>query len=444
MNIIVCGAGEVGSHTAEELGRAGHSIRIIDREAEKIRAVEETMDVATLVGNCADADVLRKAGVETADLVLAATDNDEVNLLTASIAKGLGAKRSIARVHHSAFFDEHGLNYQWHLGIDRLICPEYLTALAIARTLRNPGAVTIESFARGQIEMQQFNAGTRGSAIGKRLMDVKLPPGTRLAMVKRGGEAMIPEATTVVVPGDSIILVGNADEFHDARKRFDDEKQTRRKIVIMGGPTMAVWLCRSLRHRNFAIRLFETDRDRARELAEKLDWVTVLNADPTERSVFEEEHIGQADVFISLLAHDEENIIAGVLAKTRGVTEVITTLQGSKYLDLVYDIGVDKIFSPKIVGVEEINHAIDDRPMRLLGTLAQGSVDVFRVIVDARSAAIGKRLREIPLSPNWVVAAIQRERRAYVPGAEDLVENGDTLLVVGKHGTEDTLMSLLL
>lgn len=442
MDIIICGAGEVGSHTAEELGKAGHRIRVIDREMDKLRDLEETMDIATLHGNCADAEVLQMAGARDADLVLAATDNDEVNLLTSAVAKGIGARKTIARVHHSAFFDERGLNYRRQLNIDRLICPEYLTAQAIARTLRNPGAVAIESFARGRIEMQEFVA-QKGSAVGKRLMDVTLPAGSRLAMVRRRDEAMIPEAKTVVAPGDTIILVGNASVFNDARKRFAGERPARRKIVLMGGPTMAVWLCRSLRDRTCAVRLFETNRRRAEELAEKLDWVTVINADPTERAVFDEERLSQADVFVSLLDHDEENIIAGVLAKTRGVLEVITILKESKYLDLVYDIGVDKAFSPKIVGVEEISHVLDENPLRLMGTLVEGSVDVFRLRVGGSSAAVGKPLRELGLSPDWVLAAIQRGDEAYVPGADDVIEAGDTLLVIGRHGRQDTLKKLM-
>ncbi|MCZ6836128.1 MAG: Trk system potassium transporter TrkA [Planctomycetota bacterium] len=443
MDIIICGAGEVGSHAAEILGGLGHRIRIIDRESSKLRAIEETMDVATLLGNCADAEMLRQAGCEEADLVLAATNNDEVNLLTATLAKGLGTRKTIARVHHSAFFEERGLNYRKHLNIDRLICPEYLTAQAIARTLRNPGAVAIEGFARGRIEMQEFTTGTKGSALGKRLMDVKLPAGTRLAMIKRQDEVMIPEAKTVVAPGDTIILVGNAGVFQDARKLFHGDKQARRKIVLMGGPAMTVWLCRSLRDRNFSIRVFEKDKVRAEELAEKLDWVTVISADPTERAVFEEEHLSQADVFISLLDHDEENIIAGVLAKTRGVSEVITIHNLSKYLDLVYDIGIDHAFSPKIVGVDEIRQVLDENPLRLLGTLVHGIVDVFRVKISKQSPATDKHLREIGLSPDWVVAAIQRGDDVHVPGADDVIMKNDILLVIGKHGKEDTLKKLL-
>ncbi len=442
MDIVICGAGEVGSHTAEELAAAGHSIRVIDLQIDRLRALEETLDIGTLVGNCSDARVLKEAGVPNADLVLAATDNDEVNLICASIAKGLGAHKTVARVHKSAFLDERALSYQDHLKIDLLVCPEYLTALAIARTLRNPSAVSVENFARGRIEMQEFTASGTGSAIGKRLMDVQLPPRTRLVAVRRRDQAFIPEGKTVVVDGDTVILVGNVGPFDDARKLFHDDRPPRQSVVIMGGTDMAVWLCQSMRDRNFALRIFEQDRQRAEELAQQLAWVTVLQADPTDRTVFAEERIGEADAFIAMQQDEEDNIIAGVLAKSRGVTYVVTVLQRSKYLDVTLDIGVDKAFSPRTVAVDEISQIIDERPVRRLGTLADGQVEVFRVRAGPAASVAGKALRDVGLSPQWVVAAIQRGREVFVPGADDVIEPGDAVLVVGKRGGSDGLRDL--
>jgi trk system potassium uptake protein TrkA len=217
----------------------------------------------------------------------------------------------------------------------------------------------------------------------------------------------------------------------------------KKRVAIMGSDSMAVWLCRALHGRAFSIRLFERDRRRAQALAEKLDWVTVIQADPTERSVFDEENLAQADLFVSLLGNDEANIVAGVLAKARGVAEVMTVVQQSKYLDIVYDIGIDRAFSTRHVAGEDIDRLLDERPLRHLGSLAEGSVDVFRVRVEADAVSVGKPLREIHLSPDWVVAAIQRNRDVRVPGAEDVIDKGDVVLVVGRHGREEKLRKLL-
>jgi trk system potassium uptake protein TrkA len=443
MNIIICGAGEVGTHAAEVFSKAGHDITIIDTDDDRLRAISENLDVGTFKGNCAQAEVLREAGAVDSDLLVAATSQDEINLLSASLGKALGARRVIARVHRGTYFEQRGLNYQRHFGIDTLICPEFATATAIARTMRNPAAVAIEHFARGKIEMQEMTVDARSEIIGRPLSELHLPQGTRIGSVMRDKGVFIPDADTRLAPGDGIVLVGNADVFVDARRVFVREHAQRRKVIIMGGPVMAVWLCRILREADWSIRVFEKDRARAEELAERLDWVTVLNADPTERDVALEEHIGQADTFIALGDDDEDNIIGCVLAKTMGVTQVIAVVQRSNYLDLLSHIGVDHPFSPRVVAAREIEQMIDDEPVRVLASLAAGKIDAFRVRVSAGASVLGKPLRQLKISPDFVIAAIRRGENVWVPGADDALEEGDIVLVIGRHGSEKPLKHLL-
>ena len=235
MNIVICGAGEVGTHVADVLATAGNDITVIDLDAERLRAISDNMDVGTLVGNGASAEVLREAGAEDADLMVAATNSDEINLLCASIAKGVGTQRTIARVHRSAFFEKRGLDYQAHFKIDHLICPEFATATAIARTMRNPAALAIEHFARGKIEMQALSVTEGAPALGRPLYNVRLPRGTRIGAVVRGADVFIPDANTVVQTGDNIVLIANADIFNEARRLFHKGDVGRRSVVIMGG-----------------------------------------------------------------------------------------------------------------------------------------------------------------------------------------------------------------
>lgn len=437
MNILICGAGEIGSHAAEVLNAPDRHITVVDLDPERLRRIEEEMDVGTCAGNAAQAEVLIRAGVDQADLVLAATDEDEVNLLCAAVAKRLGASRTIARVHRGSFFHHRGLDYGSTLAIDKLICPEFATAQAVARELRNPGAIAIERFGRGAIEMQEFVAGD-GPGVGRPLAEVELPAGLRLTMVQPAGgdEAFVPGGRTVVRPGDTVILVGNARVFDRGRTVFRRESLPRRKIVIMGGPPMAVWLCRALHDRRFAIRLFESDRARAEELAEKLDWVTVINGDPTDRGVFDEENLAQADVFISLLEEDEANIVAAVFAKTRGVERAFTVVQKSKFIDVALDIGIDRTFSTRREAAREIESVLRTEPVQIVGTIAAGAVDVYQMRVEATSPVLGRRLRDLPLSPDWIVAALARVDEVFVPGADDQVNQHDTLLVVGRHASD--------
>jgi len=441
MNILICGAGEIGSHTAEELATRGHHITVIDKDPARLREIEER-DVATLLGNCAQFDVLAEAGCERTDLLLATTDSDEVNLLSASIAKGLGAAKSIARVHEAAFFEQKNYSYQKHLGVDQLICPEYSTALEIARTLRNPGALAIENFARGAIEMQEFAVTPRAPAIGKALIELGLPEGSRLAAITRKGGSFIPDAATEIHEDDTVVLVGNENVFQEARRLFHDEKAGRRSVAIMGGPTMAAWLARSLEDRDFSLRIFETNRKRAEAIAEQLDWVTVIHADPTDPSVFEDENLEQVDAFVALLDDDEHNILGCAWAKSRGVRFAAAVVQRSSYMHLLHSVGIDRPFSPRQVAVKEIEAVVDESPLRLISSVAEGIIDVYRVRVGDSSDVIGKSLREINLTPNWIIAAIQHDDTVRVPRAADTIAAGDTIVVIGRRGREGTLRKI--
>ncbi len=442
MNITICGAGHVGSYAAEILGNLGHKITVIDTDSTRLRSIEDTMDVATVQGSCASAEVLRRAGAVDADLVVAATNHDEINLLSASVAKGIGAVKSIARVHHSAYFAHRGLDYQEHLNIDQLICPEFSTATAIARTLRNPGALAMEDFARGTIEVQEFAVGRKAPALGKNLMELPLPQRTRLAAITRDGNSFIPEGSTTIQQGDNVILVGNASVFEEARQLFREKKRSRKRIAIMGGPSMAVWLCRALRGGNFAIRLFEIDPVRAEELAEKLEWVTVLQADPTDHSVFNEEHLDQVDAFVALLDDDEHNILGCAWAKSLGVPDAIAVVQRPNYMHLLPSVGIDKPFSPRRVAVKEIEQILDDSPIRRMSSLAEGYIDLYRIRVGDDSDVIGQRLRDVKLTPNWMIAILQHDDEMRVPSADDRIEKGDILQVIGRHGEEGTLKKI--
>jgi len=444
MDIVICGAGTVGSYAADVLGSAGHNITVIDLQADRLSEIEETMDVRTLLGNCTYADVLIKAGADACDLLVAATESDEINLLSAAVGKGVGAAKTIARVRHSAYFDERGVDYSEILGIDDFICPEYSTALAIASSLRNPGALAIENFAHGEIEMQELIIPADAPTLDQTLADLRMPPGTLLAAMLRTGGAMIPEARTVIKPGDTIVLVGNRDVFQQARKLFRKGDSKRRYVAIMGGSPMAVWLCRALRDRNFSIRLFEIRRERAEELADKLPWVTIINADPTDASVFAEEHLDDADAFVSLRTDDDEhNVLAGAWAKSMGAKMAIAAVQRPNYLQLMQRVGIDRPFAPRVVAVREIENLIADRKLHQLASLAEGAIDVFQVTVSQGAAVAGKSLREIKLRPDWIIAAIQHGESVRVPRADDRIEAGDVALVIGKHGQESKLKKLL-
>ncbi|MEM8738366.1 MAG: Trk system potassium transporter TrkA [Planctomycetota bacterium] len=431
MNIVICGAGEVGRHSAEVLAPAGHNITIIDQNAGKLAQVDDAIDVRSLVGNGTQADVLLEAGTDKADLFIGATHIDEINLLAASIATAVGCERSIARVHHSAYFEAKGLNYADHLGIDHLVCPEYTTAQAIAATLRSPGSHAVENFAKGAIEMQSISVSENAKAADVALKDLKLPAATLVAAVERGVDAFLPTADTKVQAGDIVTLIGESKSFEKTLKLFKPDAAGRLKVMVMGGSTQSVWLCRELRNRNFAVRLFVLRPDRAQQLAEKLPWVTLINGDVINSDILLDERVAQADAFVACTDDEETNILAAARAKSMGVRSAIAVLQRPTYLHLIGHIGLDHAFSPRSTAVSQIERLLSGESVRQLAPLAEGIADVYEVRVPALAKRVlGTPLKDIDFPPRTIIAAISRGETVFVPGADDQIKPADMLVVI--------------
>lgn len=443
MRIVICGAGHVGTHAAEVLAGARHSITVIDKDSARTRPIADRLDVATLVGNCAHAEVLEEGGAANADLVIAATESDEINLVAASIAKGLGARKSVARVRLGAYFDERRFKYAHHLGIDRLICPEFATSEQIAHIIRNPAAIAIESFANWSIELQEVVVAEKAPAVNKPLSDVQFPPGALLVAVMRDDVAFTPTGTTKIQPGDQVILVGEQAVMPKTVKLFGEQRTERHDIVVMGGGPMATWLCRALRDRAFRIRLFEPDRDRAESLANELDWVTVINADATNQATFKEEYLGNADIFVAITDSDENNILGGAWAKSQGVKKALAVVQQPIYLHLLEHVGIDLAFSPRTAAIRDINLLLDDSPVITLSSIGADALDVSSARVEPGAAIADKTLMDRPLPPRFVVAAIQHAGKAFVPDGSSKIHAGDTILVVGPHAEAQSISKLV-
>lgn len=443
MNIIICGAGEVGRHAAEVLGAAGHNVTIIDQDPAKLEALDEAMDVRNLLGSATHVHTLLEAGCDSADLFIAATNIDEINLLSASIASGVGAGRTIARVHHGAYLDDTGMSYAQHLGIDHLVCPEQTTATAIAQSLRSPGALAVERFAKGRIEMQQLPVSADADVVGQQLMAIRMPPSTRLAMIERNDRTFIPTGQTTIEAEDVVTLIGDVAGIAMAAKLFHTASDRRKSVIIVGGTSMGVWLCRALHSKGFSVRLIEPDRERAEELAAKLDWVTVIYSDLNSADLFADERLEQCDAFVALTADDEHNVLLAALAKSMGTRSVIAVQQRATYLHLIEHVGIDRAFSPRATAVTQIQSLIETGPFKKLTTLADGVADIFEIRVPAEASdVIGKPLKDVKFPAGSMIAAIQRGDEVMVPGGLDKIHAGDSVIVIAPDGEEKRLQKV--
>ena len=442
MNIIICGATKTGAHAAEIFASNSDNITVVDTNLAALETLSENLDIAILNGKPAAASVLKQAGACDADAVIAATEVDEVNLLCASTASYLGADRTYATVTHSTYLDRETLDYSQIFSIDSLICPALSTAQAIASRLRNPAAITVEQLAGHTIEVQLFEVSRGAVGLGRRLADVELPAGARLAAIIRGEDTYLPSGMSTVDEGDQVLLVANSDVFHEARRLFRSKDAGRRNVVIMGGSPIAVWLCRALKNRGFTIRLFETNRVRAEELAEKLAWVTVLQSDPTDPTVFTDEHIELADAFVAL-TKDEHNILSCAWASSLGVAQTYPVVRRSDYGPFIEAMGITKTFNPQDLAVREIQQRFVRKRMSCVAELSEGALAIYRIRVGRGAEVIDKPLSALDLMPDCMIVVLEHdEHTGVVPSAKEVLQENDVVFVVVRRGYEEELRKL--
>ncbi len=431
MIIVVLGAGTVGTSIARTLCRHGHSVTVVDRNAEKTRRVNDELDVRAVTGSASQSSVLFQTEVFGADLCLAVTGSDEVNLIAASMAKGMGARRSIARVYAPVFRDLSTFDYQRHFDIDRLISIEHLSAMELARAIRHPGAVAVENFARGELEMQEIEVHAATSALDVPLKELKLPSGVRIGSIYRDGQMTIAGADDRVAVGDRITLLGRRDEIDEVRDLFESQQPPKQDVVIAGGGETGYHLARVLEGRRFRVLLLERDRRRCEFLATNLKHSTVVNGDAQRRATLEEEHVGGADVFVACTGDDEDSIMACVEARELGAKNIMCIVSRPDYANVVAKLGIDYTVSPRKVIAREVLGYLNVGPVVSRMPLVAGMpVEIMEIEVVAGAPATADVLAALRLPRQCLVGAVIRQNYVVLPGADDRFESGDRVVVL--------------
>jgi trk system potassium uptake protein TrkA len=430
MDIILCGGGDIGSAAAEMLTAAGESVTLIDPDEQRIRHLKDRLDIGTVEGSASSASVLQTANVATADAVIATTDVDEVNLVICDVAASLGAARTMARVDHSMFLQDEQLDYAAVFSVDRLFSPDRAMAAAMASRLRNPAALAIEHFAGNEIELQQLQVDPQAPAVGQPLRSLAMPRGARLAAITSAGTASMPTADAAVQGGDVVTLVAERAVFPAMRQLFNCGTYGRRTVAISGGPPAAVWLCRFLRDRAFDIRLFEVDLPRAEELGELLDWVTVLNSDPAQPEVFEEEQLHRVDAFVSMRS-DEQNMLACTYASRNGVANVMPVMRHTEFQSLLQDLGIEQTWNPHDAAADAIGHFLHCNEFERIGGFFDDTLELMRLRVGARAELTGLTLANLQADPPMLVLACDDdEGTPFVPGGDFVITTGRHMIVL--------------
>lgn len=434
MKVIIVGAGEVGQNLTAMLSAAGHDVTLIEESEQRVEFLEEQQNARIILGNGSSARQLVDVDVAKCDAFLAMTSDDKTNVISCSLAKGLGAKNTFARIHDETFSDHSVINYQLHFGIDLLVNPEANCAVELAKAIRNPGRVAVENFARGQIEFQRQEVAPKSRLIGQKLKDLKLDPCVRIAYIQREGRSEIATADAIMQEGDVVTLFGSPEALFQLRTKFDPrDKIDQARVVLFGGTETAINLIRLLSNPRFKIRVLEKDKQRCQQIAQQFPHVTVICGDGTSLRLLEEEQIGDADYFVACTKDDEENILTCLQASKLGASHVQLVINKGDYEQLEgilkAMLGIEVVVSPRKATADFMLRSLSADAVSTLAELPNNT-RILEVKISHSSPAVGRTVKEIQLPRGSLFVAIQHKFNARVPKADDMIIAGDRVLVL--------------
>lgn len=421
-----------------------HDVTVIDIDVNNVNRVNSELDVRAIHGNAAQSTVLFQADVCSADICLAVTGGDEVNVVAASMAKALGARRSIARVYSPTFRDSSTFDYQDHFGIDSLLSLEQLSAFELARAIRNPDAIPLEHFARGQLEVYEIEVDAGAEGADQKLRDLDLSRSVRIGSIAREGRVWLASGEDEIHAGDRISLIGAPAEVIKARSIFlaSTRKVKRQTVMIAGGGETGYHVANTLSPKDYRVTMLERDADRCDQLAKLLPDVTVIHANANRRSVLEDEGGGAVDYFVACTGIDESNIMAGVEARELGARRVMAVVGRPDYANVVGKLGIDRVVSERDVGARQVLGFLNEGAVISQRRLPNGPIGVFELEVVEGTRVTGATLADLPLSGRCLIAAIQRDGFVRVPTADDQLRQGDIVVALIDLETVDESLDL--
>lgn len=441
MNIVILGAGTVGTSIAEILCAEGQNVTLVDYSRDVLDRVEEQLDVQTVHGSASDAVMLFQAGAQSAELCLCVTSGDDTNLVAGSLAKAMGARRSVARIYNPDYRDASTFDYRAHFGVDRLLSLERLTALELAKGIRKQGLIAVEYFARGEIEVHEVVVEANAKVVGIPLKDLDFPSGARVGVITSDLRTSIAGANDVLKAGDRATLIGAPEQIEDVRGRFERALPTKLNVVIGGGGEIGYHLAMLLQSDRFNVTLMESELSRCELLADRLAETTVLHADVTRRVEMEEARVGKADVFVAATGRDEDNIVCGIEAKELGAQRILSVVRRPDYPDVLTRLGIDVAISPRDVLARQILGMVNAGAIMSRSYLADGEAEVWEVEVLPNAPVTEKTLRELELRHAQVAALIYQDY-ARVPGADDTMKPGETAVVLVESKAAEEILKL--
>ncbi|MBQ7160332.1 MAG: Trk system potassium transporter TrkA [Clostridia bacterium] len=438
MKIIIIGVGKVGSVLAENLAAENHDLTVVDTKKQRLEELINTCDVIGVCGNGASYDILSEAGAKNADLVIACTPEDEVNILACFVAKKLGAGHTIARVRNPEY--EKQLRYMGDdLGLSMIINPEKATAREISRVLRFPTALKVESFAKGRVELIEYIVGEASPLNGVKLSDLKKNVRAKVLIcaVARNGGATIPSGDFVIEAGDTVYITSSPSELVNFFAHLGVLRAGVKSTIIAGASSICYHLAKELIGIGIKVTIVDSDLNRCRQMSERLPDALVIQGDATDGEILGEEGIAKTDAFVALTGLDESNIILSMYAIQKGVGKVVTKINRRTFFNLVAHSAVqDTIVSASAITAEQITQYVrtmnsDDNDIVTLHPIVNGLAEAVEFRVAEGSELIGRPIMELDLRSDVLIAVIARkDGEIIIPSGRDILGQGDSVIIV--------------
>ena len=442
MNIVILGAGRVGSSIADLLCELEHSVTVVDIDPAQVAHINEKYDVRAMVGSGSQSSVLFQAGINGADICMAMTGRDEVNIVGASMAKKMGARRSIARVFAPVFRDLSTFDYQLHFGIDRMLSLEHLTAMELAREIREPGSVVVEQFARGGLEVQELIVGQQGKLTESPVRDLGLPANVKLGTILRENRMWIASADDQLKIGDKVTVFSRPEDVKAVKALFKTGAATPKRVVIGGGGETGLHLARTLEREGFTVMVMEQNEERCKLLANQLETTSIINASASEIENLKEQRVGNADVFVACAGSDDDNMMLGVKARDLGAKQVMSVIGRRDYASVIKRLGIDVAVSSRDIMARQIVSYLNQGVVISRTKLPGGLIDVIEVDVVEGSPATEAPLMELGLPERCLLVAVIQQDQVRVPAAKDRFAARDTVVLIVEDDVAEAALSL--
>lgn len=446
MKIIILGAGQVGATLAENLTSEENEITVVDINAEKLHVLQDKLDLQVVCGPCSHPDVLRQAGAEDADMLIAVTRSDEVNMMACQVAYSIfSTPTKIARIRSPQYLKyKEQLFHNHDLPVDHYIAPEQLVTQYIRRLIEYPGALQVLEFAGGQVSLVAVKAYYGGSLVGYALSALKehMPTvETRVAAIYRKGQAIKPLGTTVIEADDEVFFVAASKHIRLVMNELQKLEDSYKRIMIVGGGNIGAGLAKIL-ETQYRVKLIERNQERAEHLSQLLEHTVVFTGDASDQELLAEEQIDQTDVFIAVTNDDEANIMSAMLAKRMGAQKTMVLIQRSAYVDLVQGGEIDIAISPQQATISALLTHVRRADIENVYSLRRGAAEAIEAIAhgdENSSKVVGKSIQELKLPPRTTIGAIVRGNDVLIAHDDTVIKSNDHVilfLVDKKHITE--------